>query len=217
MKKQKIKVALADDHALLRKSLKLVVDSMAEFEVIMDEDNGKKLLETMNAAETKPEVCILDINMPEMNGYETAAAIKNKYPSIKILALSMYDNEQSIINMLKAGASGYLLKDVEPEELRKALLEIYDHDFYQSDIVRGQMLRSLNREKELSENEIQFLKLCCTELTYKEIAEKMYKSPRTIDGYRDNLFAKLNVATRSGLVMYAMKTGLVSIAGGDEK
>ena len=209
---QKIKIALADDHAMLRKSLKVVINSMPEFEVLFDEDNGRQLLDKFSSGNL-PDICILDINMPEMNGYETALAIKKDFPGIKVLALSMYDNDQSIISMLRAGASGYLLKDSEPEELKRALIEIHKNDFYQSDIVRGQMLRRINSEKDLSENEQQFLKLCCTELTYKEIAEKMFKSPRTIDGYRDQLFLKLGVSTRSGLVMYAIKTGLVSING----
>jgi two-component system invasion response regulator UvrY len=213
---QKIKIALADDHAMLRKSLKVVIDSMPEFEVVADEDNGQLLLEKIVNLKELPDICIVDVNMPRMNGYETTAALKKKFPDLKILALSMYDNEQSIIRMLRAGASGYLLKDSEPEELKRALLEIFDHDFYQSDIVRGQMLRSINREKDLSENELQFLKLCCTELTYKEIAEKMFKSPRTIDGYRDQLFVKLGATTRSGLVMYAIKTGLVPINGKED-
>ncbi|HTN46237.1 MAG TPA: response regulator transcription factor [Flavipsychrobacter sp.] len=212
----KIKIALADDHAMLRKSLKVVIDSMPEFEVVADEDNGQLLLEKLASTRELPDICIVDINMPRMNGYETTAALKKKFPDLKVLALSMYDNEQSIIRMLRAGASGYLLKDSEPEELKRALIEIFDHDFYQSDIVRGQMLRSINREKDLSENELQFLKLCCTELTYKEIAEKMFKSPRTIDGYRDQLFVKLGATTRSGLVMYAIKTGLVPINGKDD-
>lgn len=211
--KEKIKIALADDHTMLRKSLKMVIDSMPEFEVIMDVDNGKQLLNQLTNTPVHPHICILDINMPEMNGYETAKAITKSYPDINILALSMYDNEQNIIRMLRSGASGYMLKDSDPEELKKALLEIQETGFYQSDIIRGKILKSIDAAVELNENETQFLKLCCTELTYKDIAEKMYKSPRTIDGYRDALFAKLNISTRSGLVVYAIKTGLVSING----
>lgn len=210
---EKIKIALADDHTMLRKSLKMVIDSMPEFEVVMDVDNGKQLTECLVTAPVLPHICIIDINMPEMNGYETAKAITGSYPKVKILALSMYDNEQNIIRMLRSGAAGYMLKDSDPDELKKALLEICATGFYQSDIVQGKVFRSNEMMAEITENETQFLKLCCTELTYKEIAGKMCKSPRTIDGYRDNLFAKLNITTRSGLVVYAIKTGLVSVNG----
>lgn len=213
MSSKKIKIALADDHALLRKSLAMVINSMEEFEVILDVDNGKQMIEKLTGSAVLPDICILDINMPEMNGYETANAITEKFPDINILALSMYDNEQNIIRMIRSGAAGYMLKDSEPEELKKALVEIYKTGFYQSDIVRGKMFRNIDHTKDLSENELQFLKLCCTELTYKEIAEKMFKSPRTIDGYRDALFNTLQISTRSGLVIYAIKTGLVSING----
>lgn len=208
---QKIKIALADDHAMLRKSLKMVIDSMPEFTVILDEDNGQLLIEKLHQVNMLPDICILDINMPQMNGYQTTMAIKKDFPQIKVLALSMYDREENIISMLRAGASGYLLKDADPLELKKALLEIQEKNFHYSDIVRKQVIQGIQREKELSENEIRFLKLCCTELTYKDIAEQMFKSPRTIDGYRESLFTKLNVSTRSGLVMYAIQTGLVPI------
>lgn len=213
MTEQKIKVALADDHAMLRKSLAVVIDSMPEFEVLFDVDNGKQMIDKLSEVKSLPDICILDINMPELNGYDTAKGIATNYPDIRVLALSMYDNEQNIIRMIRNGASGYMLKDSNPEELKKALIEIYETGFYQSDIVRGKVFRSIDNSTELNENEIQFLKLSCTELTYKEIAEKMFKSPRTIDGYRDNLFSKLNITTRSGLVIYAVKTGLVSING----
>jgi DNA-binding NarL/FixJ family response regulator len=213
MTSPKIKIALADDHAMLRKSLAMVINYMSEFEVVLDVDNGRQLIEKLTAASILPDICILDINMPELNGYETARAVLDQFPDIHILALSMYDNEQNIIKMIRSGASGYMLKDSDPEELRKALIEIYNTGFYQSDIVKGKMFRNTGNAIELNENETQFLKLCCTEFTYKEIAERMFKSPRTIDGYRDVLFTKLHITTRSGLVIYAIKTGLVSING----
>jgi two-component system invasion response regulator UvrY len=150
--------------------------------------------------------------MPEMNGYETAAAIRSQYEDMNILALSMYDSEFNIIKMLRAGAQGYLLKNVQPSELRRAITDVYEHGFYHSELVTGRMLRTLHERKsghsELNENEEQFLSLCCSELTYKEIAEKMFKAPRTIDGYREDLFAKLGITSRTGLVLYALKTGI---------
>ncbi|HQE11552.1 MAG TPA: response regulator transcription factor [Flavipsychrobacter sp.] len=210
---EKIRIAMADDHALLRKSLATVINSMEEFEVIISVDNGKLLLEALKTTNMLPQVCILDINMPEMNGYETARELFNSYPEIKIIALSMYDNEQNVIQMIRNGATGYLLKDADPEELRRAILDVVTYGFYQSNLTKGKLLRTVPHEDELSENELNFLKLCCSELSYKEIAEKMFKSPRTIDGYRDSLFSKLDVTSRTGLVLYAIKTGIVPING----
>lgn len=210
---EKIKIAMADDHAMLRKSLATLINSMAEFEVVISVDNGKLLLEAIKTSKTIPQVCILDINMPEMNGYDTTRELLKYYPDIKIIALSMYDNEQNVIKMIRNGATAYLLKDAEPEELRRAILDIVAYGFYQSNLTKGKLLRTVQFDEELSENELTFLKLCCSEFSYKEIAEKMFKSPRTIDGYRDSLFSKLDVSTRTGLVLYAIKTGIIPING----
>jgi two-component system invasion response regulator UvrY len=207
-----IRIALADDHAILRKGLAELINSMHGLKVVIDADNGEQLLEKLKSANLKPDVCILDINMPDMNGYETAAAIREEYPDINILALSMYDSEFNIIKMLRAGAQGYLLKNVSPTELQKAVTDVCTHGFYHSELVTGRMLRMLhdrkNGKSELNENEEHFLAYCCTELTYKEIADKMFKSPRTIDGYREDLFTKLGITSRTGLVLYALKTGI---------
>ena len=164
-----------------------------------------------------PDLIFLDINMPVMNGYETAAALKKEWPKIKVLALSMYDTEFNIIKMLKAGARGYVLKDAEPKELQKALNTIFEEGFYHSELVTGKMHKQVKVEEKVTElsftaKEEQFLSHCCSELTYKDIAELMNVSPRTVDGYREILFAKLDVKTRTGLVLYAIKSGIVNIA-----
>lgn len=213
--KPEIRIALADDHAILRKGLAELINSMEGMKIVLDADNGHELLEKLKGADPKPDVCILDINMPQMNGYETAAAIREQYEDMNILALSMYDSEFNIIKMLRAGAQGYLLKNVSPAEMQRAITDVYQHGFYHSELVTGRMLRMLHDRKsgkaELNENEEEFLRLCCTELTYKEIAERMYKSPRTIDGYREDLFTKLGITSRTGLVLYALKTGIASM------
>jgi len=156
-----------------------------------------------------------------MDGYETAVWLKKNYPLVKVLALSMYDNENAIIRMFKAGAKGYILKDCDPAELRAALDSINSKGFYYSEMVTGRLIHTINQLDEddntvknliqLNDRELEFLKLACSELTYKEIADKMFLSPRTIDGYRDALFEKLNVKTRVGLVMYAIKNGIVNL------
>lgn len=215
----KIKVALVDDHVLLRKGLAALVSSFDDFTVVFEADNGQDLLQKIKA-DNLPDLVLLDINMPKMDGYASAQWLKQTYPLIKILALSMYDNENAVIRMFKAGARGYILKDCEPPELKTALLSVMEKGYFYSELVTGKLIHSINKLEEdadirnivqLNDKEIQFLKLACTELTYKEIAEKMYLSPRTIDGYRDALFEKLQIKTRVGLVMYAIKNGFVQV------
>ena len=207
---------MADDQAILRKGVAEILSKFDNITVVMQAGDGRELISKLTAAETLPDVCIVDINMPEMNGYDTAAAIKKTWPKIKILALSMYDTELNIIKMLRSGANGYVLKDADPEDLRIAIAEVYEHGFYTSKLVTGRMLTMLHNPTEhvaldLNDKELQFLKYCCTELTYKEIAEKMFLSPRTIDGYRESLFNKLKTTSRTGLVMFTIKAGIVGI------
>jgi len=153
---------------------------------------------------------LVDVNMPVMNGIETTEWIVENYPQVHVMALSVEDADGTILKMLKAGAVGYLLKDTKKEILEKALLEMMDNGFYHTKNVTTLLLDSVSGKKErnnlaFKENEITFMKLACSELTYKEIADKMFLSPKTIDGYRDSLFTKLNVRNRVGLVMYAIK------------
>ncbi len=212
-------IVLTDDHSLLRSGLASLVKDLGHT-VLFEADNGKDFITKLNAKQL-PDIILLDINMPEMDGYETAQWLKTNHPDIKVLALSMYDNETSIIRMLKCGARGYILKDSEPAELKAAIHALMDKGFYYSDLVSGKLMHAINKMDDgsgdlkslvpLNDRETDFLKYTCTELTYKEIADKMFVSPRTIDGYRDALFEKLHVKTRVGLVMYAIKNGVVNI------
>lgn len=216
----KANVVLVDDHSLLRNGLASLIKSFGSYNVLFEADNGKDFISKLKPKQL-PEVVLMDINMPEMDGYEACLWLKNNHPSIKVLALSMYDNENSVIRMFKAGAKGYILKDCDPGELQIALDNVVMKGFYYSEMVTGKLIHTINTLDEedsqtknviqLSEREITFFKMVCTELTYKEIAEKMFLSPRTIDGYRDDLFHKLNVKTRVGLVMYAIKHSIVNI------
>ncbi len=216
----KSNVVLVDDHSLLRNGLASLIKSFGEYNILFEADNGQDFINKLKP-KTLPQIVLMDINMPEMDGYEACLWLKNNYPQIKVLALSMYDNENSVIRMFKAGAKGYILKDCDPSELKMALGAVVSKGFYYSEMVTGKLIHTINTLDEednqvknviqLHEREINFLKLVCTELTYKEIAEKMFLSPRTIDGYRDDLFQKLNAKTRVGLVMYAIKNGVVNI------
>jgi len=213
-------VALVDDHILLRNGLANLIRSFGEYAVLFEAHNGKDLIKQLRPR-CLPDLVLLDINMPDMDGYETALWLKHNHPGIKTLALSMYDTDNSIIRMLKNGVKGYILKDIEPWELKLALEAVIHKGFYYSEMVTGKLIHTINTLDEpeqkvrslltLNERELEFLKLACTECTYKEIADQMYLSPRTIDGYRDTLFEKLHVKTRVGLVLYAIRNGIVAI------
>ena len=217
---KKVNVVLVDDHVLLRKGLSALVDTFENCSVLFEANNGRDFLDKLTA-EMLPDIVLMDINMPEMDGYDTTSWLKNNHPDVKVLALSMYDTENSIIRMFRAGAKGYILKHCDPVELETAINSVISKGFYYTEMVTGRLIHSINVFDEedskvknliqLNEREIQFLKLVCSELTYKEIADKMVLSPRTIDGYRDALFEKLNLKTRVGLVMYAIKNGIVSL------
>lgn len=217
--KSMIKIALVDDHSLLRMGLASLMESQGNT-VLFEADNGKEFVNKLDA-NNLPQIVLMDINMPEMDGFETTQWLKQHYPGVLVLALSMYDNETSIIRMLKCGAKGYILKDSEPAELKTAIDNLLSKGFYYSDLVSGKLMHAINKMDDetddlknlvpLNERETTFLKYTCTELTYREIADKMFVSPRTIDGYRDALFEKLKLKTRVGLVMYAIKNGIVNV------
>ena len=207
-------LALVDDHVLLRNGLASLVRNLG-YTVLFEADNGTELA-TKLAQNGIPDIVLMDINMPVQDGYAATSWLKDTHPDVKVLALSMYDDETSIIRMLKSGAKGYVLKDSEPEELKMAIDSITRKGFYYSELVTGRLMRTItdengksNNGQKLTDREIEFLKLACTEMTYKEIADKMYLSPRTIDGYRDALFEKLDIKTRVGLVLYAIRNNIV--------
>ena len=211
-------VALADDHKLVRQALVELVNSIDGFEVIFDVNNGQELLEELSKG-LMPDIILIDINMPIMDGYRTMEYLSMHFPQVKCLALSVEDSEEAIIRMLRLGAKGYLLKDTDTPQFKTALEEVILRGFYHSELVSSTLLRSIKRPLkartgppiQFLTRELEFLELVCTELTYKEIADHMTLSPRTVDGYRDNLFEKLGVKSRTGLVMYAIKNGLVKV------
>ncbi|MCX6318410.1 MAG: response regulator transcription factor [Bacteroidetes bacterium] len=215
--KKKITVGIADDHALLRTALARLVNSFEDYSVLFEAGNGKEL-KTRIQQHGIPDVVMLDVNMPEMDGFETAQWINKNHPQIKILALSMLSDEKTIIKMFRVGAKGYLLKNTDPDELKAALRTLVDKNFYLSDYVSEKLVSGLNfdserEEKEvvLNEKEREFLRLTCSELSYKEIAAQMFLSVRTIDDYRASLFNRLKVHSRVGLVMYAIKNGIAEL------
>ena len=219
MSNSSTKVALVDDHSLLRNGLASLIAGFEGYEVLFEADNGKHFIAQLPNY-PKPDIVLLDITMPEMNGFETAYWIKENLSATKVLVLSMMDNDAAIITMLKAGAKGYLLKDSKPVILKNALDTIKNGGFYMNEVVSNKMLSYVigdDQTKEaailsqINEKEIIFLKHTCSELSYKQIAVEMQLSARTIEGYRDELFKKLNVTSRVGLVIFSIKNGIYKI------
>jgi len=213
-----IRVALADDHVLLRSALASLIDSFGDCRVIHQSNNGKELLDWFKNG-LAPDVAILDLNMPEMDGYETARLIQKKFPGVNVLMLTMYDSELSLIRLLQAGVRGFLKKDIHPSELKFAIHSVMNAGYYYSNHTAGKLanlFRSSDEKKNflqnlmLTEQELQFLKLACSDLTYKEVAQKMNLNPRSVDNLRDQLFTKLDVKSRVGLAMVAIKNGVVT-------
>lgn len=213
-----IQVAIVDDHQLVAKAISGLIQKLEHYDVMYEVESGKELMRHFKL-KMVPDIVLLDINMPDMDGYETALWLKNNYPEVKVLALSMYDKEDAIVGMLRNGARGYLLKGCRPAELKEALDAIVKKGFYYTEYVTDRLIRNLNPEKilnpveqlGLNSREIQFIEFACSEFTYNEIADKMCVSPRTVDGYREQVFQKMGVKTRVGVVMEAIKLGLVKI------
>lgn len=206
----KYSVVIVDDHTLLSQAIAAMVNTFSKFKVLYTCKNGQELIDKFSSSpEFIPDVVLMDINMPIMNGIETTDWISKNHSDVHVMALSVEDEDATILKMLKVGAIGYLLKDTEKVVLEKALVEIAENGFYHTKNVTNLLMKSLSGngdvEMHLKERELTFMKHACSELTYKEIAEIMCLSPKTIDGYRDVLFTKLNVKNRVGLVMYAIK------------
>ena len=210
----KIPIGIVDDHQLFLKSLSLMLQSFNNYDVVIEAANGKDLQEKMSDKKKVPEIMLIDVNMPVMDGIATAAWINQNFPSVKLVALSQNDGDKTIIGMIKAGCCAYLLKDTHPDELEKALHEIYTKGFYNADVSNINYRRLLQFEKDtlnITDKEKTFLQYACSDLTYKQIAMQMNLSERTIDGYRESLFHKLKVQSRVGLALEAIRRELVSL------
>ena len=209
METDKILIAIVDDHTLFRNGVAGLMSEFEELQVVFEAGNGQQMQQAL-AKRPLPQVILMDINMPVMNGYEATAWLKKTYPQIKVLALSMFEDDKAVIKMIRCGACGYVLKESKPKELLEAIKTIYTRGVYINELVSGKLMRSVTNQDdnaaEFTKNELEFLKLCCSELTYKEIADKMNISPRTVDNYRDALFLKLNLKSRTGLVLYAIQS-----------
>lgn len=208
-------IAIVDDHVLIAQALTGLVETMGDYKVLYEVSNGKAFIERLSHPENIPDIALLDIIMPEMDGFDTAQWLRVNHPAIRILVLSMQDQEEMLIKMMRFGARGYLLKDVSAIVLRKALDSIVEKGYFYPEWITHKVLMHLSDEKpvgpDINAREMEFLNHAISELSYKEIADKMCCSPRTVEGYRDHLFEKLHVKTRVGLVITALKSQLIRL------
>ena len=219
MDEQKIDIVITDDHKLFRRGIRSLLGDFTFVKDIYEAGNGLELLEVIEKAPSKPHVILLDVKMPEMDGIEANKKLRELYPDIKVIILTMEDDEQFILHMINEGVNGYLMKNADPDELELALKKVVTNDFYFSDDISAMVFRNFisgKRQKEVSDSEltsreIEVLELICKEFTASEIAEKMNLSVRTIDGFRRKLLEKTGTKNMAGLVVYAIKNVIVKI------
>jgi DNA-binding NarL/FixJ family response regulator len=212
-------IAIVDDHTMFRKGLAALINLFPGYQVLFDAGGGVECIRQLQTGAT-PDILLMDIVMPEMDGYTATTWVRDNLPDIRVLALSTMDAETAIIRMIRSGAKGYILKDADPAELKKAFDEVLSLGYYYNDLISRKIIRSVHlfadeRQGDapgrLSDRELTFLQLACSEKTYGEIAREMFVSERTVDGYRDALFRKLNISSRVGLVLYAIRNGIATV------
>ena len=216
-----MKIAIADDEALFRKGIAMILQDTEGIELVFEAANGQELMDQLANQATPPDIVLLDLNMPEMNGIETAKALQAKYPGLKFIVLSTYYSKAFIINMIELGAAAYLAKNATPEEMEHTIREVADKGFYYNqqvmEVIRENMVKKTRPKlstpfhAEITEREREVLQLICEELTTPEIAEKLFISPRTVHGHRNNLLSKLGCKNTAGLVVVAIQEGLVDV------
>jgi len=214
-KRETIRIGFADDHNLVRKGIISMLQKLGGVDIVIEAVNGSELVSKMESAHKLPDICILDISMPVMDGFTVLREIKRRWPSMKILVLTAFFSEIYIIRMMQAGANGYLLKECDIEEVKAALMSIYEDGYYYSDCANSTVFHLINtkaiKSQSFTENEIEVLKYCCSDLSYSQIAQKMNTTIRSVEGYRDRLFHKLNLNSRVGLALFAIRFGLVTL------
>lgn len=213
----KISIAIVDDYVIFRDGLKVGLTSDDNFDVVMEAGNGEELLQKLE--ETVPDVILMDLKLPVMDGIEATKIVKSKYSNIKVLVVTMYDDEKFIIHMMENGANGYLLKDTDAAEMRRAIYAVHETGYYFNDVVskallkrlvmKGNLKPSFNNDIEFSERELQVLKLICEEKTAPEIGKELFLSHRSVENIRQRLIEKVGVRNTAGLVMFAARNGFI--------
>ena len=217
MTPEQIKVAIADDHQIFRKGVILSLRSFTNLKFVMEAENGEDLIQKI--PESDPEVILCDLKMPVKDGIDATKVITKLYPHIRVIILTMYEDERFVGHLMDCGAAGYLLKNTEPSEIRKAIMDVMRTGFYLNPFVNKVLIKknyskqkfnpSLNSEVALSQREKEVLTLLCMEFTATEIAQKMSISARTVEAVKDRMMERFGVKNSVGLVFYAMKNQLI--------
>lgn len=217
--KKTIRLALVDDHLLVRHGLARLIADYSDYKVVIQASHGQELIDYMRSG-VVPDLVLLDIAMPGMNGIQTAELLRKEYPQTPILILSMYESDLTLFRLMNSGVAGFLRKDSHQSELVYAIQAVIETGHYFSNQMTGKLVELIRKNEkgemnleriQLTETEMAFLQLACTDLTYKEIAARIHLNTRSVDTIRDNLFEKLEVKSRVGLVMFAMRQGIVLI------
>lgn len=213
-----IRIALVDDHRLFRSGLKAILTDIEDFNLEFEAENGRKMIEMLS--ENPVDVVLMDVEMPEMDGVEATEYLKANHPDIKVIMLTMHDDDGFMLKLMEYGARGYLLKNTDSEELVAAIRTVFETGFYFNDRLSFAMLKNIGKKQpaiqspkndhDLTAREVEVLTLITEELTTTEIAEKLFLSPRTVETYRKTLFEKAGVRNMAGLVMWAVRRGLVN-------
>lgn len=208
-----IQIALVDDHRLFRSGIAALISNLNRYSILFEASDGEDMIRKINSR-LKPDIILMDINMPKMDGISASRWLRSNHPGIKIIVLSMFEDAEKVLAMVKMGVKGYLLKDAEPDEFAEALVKVSHNEIYYPSFVTKHLIHNIDADAsiaKLNSREIEFLKLATTEYTYKEIADQMCVSSRTVDGYRDQLFEKLHIKSRIGLVLFAIKNKLIEV------
>ncbi|NOQ70766.1 MAG: response regulator [Crocinitomix sp.] len=216
---KEIKVGIAEDQVLFRKGIVSILNGFDTIDVIVEADNGRILLDQLKTIANLPHVLLLDLKMPELDGIETTKIIRETYPDIKIIILTSYNEKRFILHLLECGAHAYLLKDAEPEDLKKAIAAVANEGYYFTPAIMEVIINNKKEKKDnvsleqseqlLSEREIEVIRLICKEKTAPEIGELLFISPRTVEGHRNRILEKTGCKNVAGLVVYAFKNNLV--------
>jgi DNA-binding NarL/FixJ family response regulator len=212
-----IKVAIADDHKIFRDGIKMALSGKKFLKIVWEAEDGKDLMHKMRLK--LPDVLLMDIRMPEMDGVNAISLLRKEYEDVKVIVLTMYDDQEMITKMMEMGANAYLTKTTDPEEIYNAILTCMNDDFYFNDLVNKAVLRRLQQKRpakaffpnavNFSEKELKILRLIADDKTTEEISKEVYLSPRTIETIRQNMKTKVGAKTIAGLVMYAMRNKLL--------